>query len=117
MYFGADNSQDTEERPSVPRFAGWSGRLTISRAWQKVAPYPSRRPPARSPSRGRGKQSLLIRRDATPRPSSLQLTCGTFFKVRRKTAFFSYPQGSGRSDLFYWFRSVIQVHTFGMKNA
>jgi hypothetical protein len=42
-----------------------SGLLTLSRAWQKVAPYSSRRPPARSPSRGRGKKSLLIRRDAT----------------------------------------------------
>ena len=33
-----------------------------------------RRYPARSPSRGRGKESLLIRRDATPHPSSLRRT-------------------------------------------
>jgi len=33
-----------------------------------------RRYPAASPSRQRGKKSLLIRRDATPHPSSLQRT-------------------------------------------
>jgi hypothetical protein len=35
--------QVTEKWPSVPRFAGLSGRLTVSAAWQEVAPYSSRR--------------------------------------------------------------------------
>jgi hypothetical protein len=48
-----------------------SGRLTLSAAWQRVAPYSSRRPPAASPSRRRGKESLLIRRNALRPPHPL----------------------------------------------
>jgi hypothetical protein len=34
-----------EKRPSVPRFAGFSVRLTLSATWQGVAPYSSQRHP------------------------------------------------------------------------
>jgi len=86
--------QAVEKRPSVPRLAGLSGRLTVSaaclhavvlaficlrvyalsgelgaphkrrcfgtQAWEGVAPYSSRRPPAASPSRRRGKNHSLL---------------------------------------------------------
>jgi hypothetical protein len=45
-----------EKRPSVPRFAGFSGRLTLSAAWQGVAPYSSRRHPAISQTQWRDKK-------------------------------------------------------------
>ena len=44
---------------SVPRGSGLSGRLTFSAACQRVAPYSSRRLPARSPTRGRVKSCSL----------------------------------------------------------
>jgi len=45
-----------EKRPSVPRFAGPSGHLTLSAAWQEVAPYSSRRRPAISQTPWRDKK-------------------------------------------------------------
>ena len=52
--------------PYLGGFHGRSGRLTLSAAWQRVAPYSSRRRPAVSPTRQRNKELLLIRRNVTP---------------------------------------------------
>jgi hypothetical protein len=50
-----------------------------------------RRYPAASPSRRRGKKSLLIRRDATPHPSSCQSTRQACCGVRRRERFETVP--------------------------